>query len=270
MTIADTAPDFDVHRISGTTGARLSGIDLTRVLTSETVTALVDHLDEHGVVVIRGQDFDAASHLALARALGDVEPPPDYFPETLAASGFPEIGVISTENGLAYLTDQWHSDVTWRERPPRYTLLRVHQLPDAGGDTMWSNLYAAYEALSEPVKRFIDPLTAEHQLPGTPERATSHPVVTRNERTGRPALYVNQVFTTRINELATRESRAVLDMLFEQSIRPEFVCRWAWQVGDLAVWDNHFVQHYAVADYTGPRKISRIEVLADPIHAHHR
>ena len=211
------------------------------------------------------QDIGPAEHVALANALGEIKLPPDYFPETLREMGFPEIGVISTENQLAYLTDLWHTDVTWLPNPPRYSILHMKQPPPAGGDTLWSSQYAAYEWLSEPMQQFLEHLTACHQLPGDPDRASNHPVVCRNPASGRKALFVNSVFTTRINGLTDGESAALLSYLNAHTVRPEFICRWRWTEGDVAIWDNHYVQHYAVADYRPhARRIHRIEVVGEP------
>ncbi len=199
------------------------------------------------------------------RALGEIKLPPDYFPETLRDRGYPEIGVISTENQLAYLTDRWHTDVTWLANPPRYSILHMQQPPPAGGDTLWASQYAAYDWLSEPMKRFVETLTVRHQLPDAPDFATDHPVVCQNPISGRKALFVNRVFSTRINELSEGESEALLAYLCAHGTRPDFICRWRWTEGDVAIWDNHYVQHYAVADYRPhARKIHRIEVVGEP------
>lgn len=240
-------------------------VNLRDALTDDIVTGIRSALTDYGVVFFSGQAIGPAEHVALATALGEIKLPPDYFPETLRDRGFPEISVISTDNQLAYTTDNWHADVTWLPNPPRYSILHMQQLPPAGGDTLWSSQYAAYEWLSEPMKQLLDPLTARHQLPGFPDRWHDHPVVCRNPLSDRKALFVNGVFCTRINELTADESSAVLSYLKAHTTRPEFICRWRWTDGDVAIWDNHYVQHYAVADYRPhPRKIHRIEVVGEP------
>ena len=251
--------------ISGLIGVELPGIDLAAPLTDDVVAHIKTSLTNHGVVVFRGQDIGPAEHVALARALGEIKFPPDYFPETLREQGFPEIGVISTDNQLAYMTDMWHADVTWMPNPPRYSILHVQQLPPAGGDTMWASQYAAYDWLSEPMKQFLELLTVRHELPGFPDRGTVHPAVIRNPISGRKALFVNKVFSTRILELSQEESDALLAFFAVYTVKPEFVCRVHWAPGDVGIWDNHYVQHYAVADYRPhPRKIHRIEIVGEP------
>jgi taurine dioxygenase len=251
--------------VSGLIGAEVMNVNLRDALTDDVVTGIRRALTDYGVVFFSGQAIGPAEHVALATALGEIKLPPDYFPETLRDQGFPEISVISTDNQLAYTTDNWHADVTWLPNPPRYSILHMQQLPPAGGDTLWSSQYAAYEWLSEPMKQLLDPLTARHQLPGFPDRWHDHPVVCRNPLSGRKALFVNGVFCNRINELTADESSAVLSYLKAHTTRPEFICRWRWTDGDVAIWDNHYVQHYAVADYRPhPRKIHRIEVVGEP------
>ncbi len=264
MSASPTIP-LSARPIAGLLGAELPEIDLSEPLTAEVVAQIKATLTEYGVVVFPRQDIGPAEHVALARALGEIKFPPDYFPETLRDSGFPEVSVISTQNELAYLTDRWHADVTWMPNPPRYSILHMQQLPPAGGDTMWSSQYAAYDWLSEPMKQFLEPLTVRHQLPGSPDHASDHPVVCRNPVSGRKALFINKVFSMRINELSEAESDAVLAFLVSHSVQPEFVCRWRWTDGDVAIWDNHYVQHYAIADYRPhPRKIHRIEIVGEP------
>lgn len=260
-----TTEQLVARPISGLIGAELPGIDLSEPLTDDIVSVIRDALTEHSVVVFPRQKIGEAEHVALANALGEIKYPPDYFPETLRDRGFPEISVISTENELSKLTDMWHADVTWLPNPPRYSILHMQLPAPAGGDTLWSSQYAAYEWLSEPMQQFLETLTVRHQLPFMPDFAADHPVVCRNPVSGRKALFVNKVFALRINELSEGESEALLAYLVAHSTRPEFICRWRWTQGDVAIWDNHYVQHYAVSDYAPhPRKIHRIEVVGEP------
>lgn len=269
MSVSPTT-SLEIRPLAGLIGAELPGVDLRASLTEAVVAHIKAALTDHGVVVFRGQDIGPAEHVALAHALGEIKYPPDYFPETLREQGFPEVSVISTDNQLAYMTDQWHADVTWMPNPPRYSILHMQQLPPAGGDTMWSSQYAAYDWLSEPMQQFLDPLTVRHELPGSPDRGTEHPVVIRNPVSGRKALFVSKVFARRIVELSPDESDAVLAYLAAYTTKPEFVCRLRWAEGDVAIWDNHYVQHYAVADYRPhPRKIHRIEIVGEPPVAAH-
>jgi taurine dioxygenase len=241
-------------------GAEIRNADLREPLDEPNLQALHELIAQNGVVVFTGQHLDDSAHLRVATQLGQPKKPPEYLP-SLSSQGFPEISVISTANGFAYTSDQWHADVTWMERPPKYSILHMREMPPAGGDTMWASQVEAFARLSEPFRDFLRPLHAVHQLPSSDDMRTVHPVVCRQPITGKPALFVNSVFTKRICELAEEESDAILAMLFRNSTIPECVCRWRWSVGDVAIWDNHFVQHYAINDYAPfSRKIHRIEI----------
>ena len=184
--------------------------------------------------------------------------------------------VIDTHEGFLPDNDNWHTDVTFSQTPPAAGLLAAKQLPSSGGDTLWSNSIAAYDALSAPLKTLLDGLTAEHSVsksfpasrwgkdPAFKERydravakypPVNHPVVRTHPVTGKKALFVNEGFTTRINELSDRESDHLLAFLYSHISRAEFTLRWNWKVNDLAFWDNRITQHYAVADYLPERRI---------------
>ncbi len=247
--------------IAGRVGAVIDDIDLRRPLSSEEVEQLHWLLAERGVVVFTHQMLDPAGHRALAKQLGAIRTPPDYFP-TLRDEGYPEIGILDSEpDGLR--APYWHADVTWAAQPPRYSVLHMRVNPDAGGDTMWVSLIEAYETLSGPLRHFLEPLVAEHALG---ERSALHPVVQRHPVTGRLALSVNPLWTQRIPDLDEKESQAVLSLLFDKILQPESTCRWRWHVGDIGIWDNHFVWHYAIDDYGDARRvIHRIEIEGEPL-----
>jgi taurine dioxygenase len=257
-------PEWELVPIAGRIGVEVRHADLRQQLTARDCEQLHQLIATHGVVVFSGQSLDNEAHRELARQLGQPKLPPDYIP-TLANQGFPEISVISTENGVAYTSDQWHSDVTWMTNPPRYSILNMILSPPVGGDTMWSSQIVAYEHLSSQLQQLLTGMTASHQLPRTADRSSVHPVVCVHPLTGKKALFINSVFTRQICELRQSESDSLLALLYEHTTRPEWVCRWRWSVGDLAIWDNHFVQHYAINDY-GPatRRIHRIEVEGQP------
>ena len=268
MTIG-TETTLEVLPVAGALGAEVRGVDLGGTLAPPLVADLEATLARFGVVFFTGQDLDVAGHAALAVALGRPKLPPEYIP-TLAADGHPEICVLSTDNQLAYASSLWHSDVTWDARPPKYSILHMQVSPEVGGDTMWSSQHVAFETLSAPLQAFLEPLTARHQHPIDPSIGAEHPLVCRHPVTGRKALFCNRTFTEKINELEPLESSAVLSMLYAHAARPEFSCRWRWADGDIAIWDNHFVQHYALGDFdAAARKIHRIEIEGEPpIPAH--
>ena len=154
----------------------------------------------------------------------------------------------------------WHTDVTFTPHFPKGSLLSMQVCPDKGGDTLWSNQYAAYEGLSPSVRAFVDGLEAEHGRPGL-TGLTVHPMVVTHPDTGRRALFVNRGWTTRIVGLTAIESRNVLTMLWEHAERPEYTVRWHWHQGDAALWDNRCTMHYAVNDYgDDARVIHRVTI----------
>jgi taurine dioxygenase len=130
---------------------------------------------------------------------------------------------------------------------------------------MWASQFAAFESLSNRTREYLTGLTAHHCAPGRPETSADHPLVCRHPRTGRRALFFNELFTVRVNELPPDESDAVLTLLAKRCVQPEHTCRWRWRPGDIAIWDNHFVQHYALGDYhPASRRIHRIEICGQP------
>ncbi len=252
--------------ITGRVGAVVDTIDLRDELSDVQVKELHELIAERGIVIIAGQDVGPHGHRQLARQLGDIKMPPDYFP-TLQDDGFPEIGVIDSTgpNGA----DTWHTDVPVEPAPPRYSILHFQHGPESGGDTMWASQVAAYQRLSPAMREFLTPLTAEFiRVTKIRDRSAIHPIVQRHPVTGELALYVSPANTSRIIELEPAESDAVLALLFERVLQPESICRWRWTPGDIGIWDNHFVLHYAIGDYDERRLIHRIEIEGEtPIPA---
>ena len=262
-------------------GAIVSGVRLADELPQSTITQLGSALVEHQVLFFRDQPITPQQQCAFARRFGELHIHPIYpvLPE------LPQIMVIDTGVDFAPDNDNWHTDVTFSPTPPMAGILAAKQLPAVGGDTLWSSNLAAYEALSAPLQRLLEGLTAEHSVvksfPASRwgadpsfkaryERAVakhppvSHPVLRTHPVSGRKALFVNEGFTTRINELAERESDALLAFLFAHAGRPEFILRWQWHMDDIAFWDNRITQHYAVADYLPQRRIMhRATVMGD-------
>jgi taurine dioxygenase len=194
--------------------------------------------------------------------------------------GHPEVFVIHAHKDSKVANGEfWHSDVSCDEEPPLGTILQIHVLPDIGGDTMFANMYAAYDALSAPMREMLDGLTALHESEhvyrgrysdrGVDDRAkvyptAVHPVIRTHPETGRKAIYVNRTFTTRINELTGPESDAVLKMLFEHCEHVDFQIRFRWQRNDVAFWDNRCVMHRAIWDYwPNERKGRRVTIKGD-------
>ncbi|MEV4624756.1 TauD/TfdA family dioxygenase [Micromonospora sp. NPDC049523] len=250
---------LDVRPIAGALGAEIHGVDLTN-LTDELFAELHRLLLEHLVIFVVGQTgLTPQAHVAFGRRFGEVELHP-YLPRL---DGQPEIVVIDSENGGK--VDVWHTDMTFHQSPPLASILHLVKCPGAGGDTMWTNQYLVYEQLSAPIRQLLDGLTAIHVIRIGNEFTSraEHPVVRVHPETGRRSLYVNRLFTSHIPQLSRNESDALLQYLFEFSEGPQFTCRYRWRAGDVAVWDNRVTMHYAVNDYTEPRRGQRVTILGD-------
>ena len=210
----------------------------------------------HLVLFFREQPLAPEQHLALGRRFG----PLHVHPAAPYAEGNPELMLIHTDrDSFRHNGEDWHSDVSSDAEPPMASILHLHRVPERGGDTLFANMYSAYESLSQPLRRLLDGLTALHQWDYAgvygdhpPQRqvpSAEHPVVRRHPVTGRRALFVNRVFVRRIVGLEPAESRALLDFLFEHLADPRFQCRFRWQENSVALWDNRCAQHRAIWDY---------------------
>jgi len=251
--------DLGVRPVSGALGAEVLGLDL-REVDDAAFARVRELLLEHLVLFFPDQHLDADEHRAFAVRFGEPEIHP-FIPKL--DEEHPEIVVLRAESG--FIADVWHTDVTFEPSPPVCSVLQALEMPPAGGDTMWSNQFLAYERLSAPMKDLLEGLTAIHSAAvyGHPERQAEHPVVRRHPETGRPSLFVNQQFTRRIPQLSRDESEALLGFLFAHSTQPHLGCRYAWREGTVGIWDNRCTQHCAVNDYAGSRAISRVTILGD-------
>lgn len=270
---------FEIERIGPTIGAEIHGLDLNRTLDDATFRAFEAALIEHKIVYLRDQHISTARHVEIGRMFGELEVHP-FRPE----GAFPEIMVLDNHKDNPVLsTDVWHSDTTFRERPTRYSILRSLVVPPAGGDTLWADMTAAYDGLSDAVRALIDSLEAVHDFKNfrvlftdsEEDRAKlrrmeelypnpTHPVVRTHPVSGRKAIYVNPQFTLYIKGLRDDESRALLDLLYEQAKVPEYQFRLRWKPGTIAFWDNRSTQHYAANDYYPERRtMERVAVIGE-------
>ena len=264
MTITDAREDISFERVTGTVGALVHGVDLGPTYPPATVEAVRRSLHEHGVLFF---EFDHALDT-------------DEFRGFSALFGEPEERYrLSLKEGAGEYIDSdrvpmkdvrinyWHSDGTCFERPPQAAMLSAVELPDAGGDTMWASMYAAWEGLSSHYQRLLDGLDALHstaRLDFLEQNPTAvHPAVIRDPVTGRKLLFVNSNYTERILGMSDRESDSLLVMLFEHINTPEFHVRLRWRLGVVAVWEERVTQHRGVADFTGPRKLQRLTFEGD-------
>lgn len=261
---------------SGSVGAEVDGVDL-RSVDGEQRAALVDAWHRHGVLFFRGQHLDLAEQAAAASIFGE----PERFAFAPAVDeAEPYVHRIAVDAGRRFGgTSTWHSDATWLERPPRGSMLQAVSLPEVGGDTLFASSAMAYRNLSAPVRAMVDDLTARHHGGAplgraaarvgavVPEEPVAHPVVRVHPVTGERCLFVNRLFTQHIDGLTRRESEVLLPMLCDQFTDPEIQCRFRWAPGDVAVWDNRSVQHYASPDYDEAREMHRVVLAGDPVDA---
>ena len=249
-----------VTAVSPVIGAEIEGVDLSRPLGDETFNQVHDALMRHQVVFFRDQEMTLEEHKAFGRRFGELH----VHPAAPSPEGHPEIlRIHADEKSKRVAGHGWHSDVSCDAEPPLGSILHLHRTPESGGDTMFSSMYAAYDALSDTMKAFLERLTAVHSSEhvyrgryghtenlrdeGYPESA--HPVIRTHPVTRRRALFVNSGFTRRIVELDSRESKALLEFLFDHVRTPEFHCRFRWEDNSVAFWDNRCVQHHALWDY---------------------
>lgn len=270
-----SSADIMVQQVTGNIGAAIDGVDLRSPLPADVVPIVRQAIVDHGVIFLRGQDITLEQFWAFMQNFGQ----PLKEESTGTDDDKPSDVGTADMAPVRHSTAVWHADTTSLAKPPIATALRAVSVPPFGGDTCWSSMYAAWDALTEPMKRMLDGLTAVHSVVPTyvrmgdyrpnfeqnyaPRHAPEqvHPVVLTHPESGRKALYVNESFTIRIVELERLESQAVLDFLFRHVERPDFTVRWKWTPNDIAFWDNRSVQHYAVPDYQTARVMQRI-VLA--------
>ncbi|MSO78100.1 MAG: taurine dioxygenase [Acidimicrobiia bacterium] len=250
---------LSITPVSGALGAEVLGLDL-ETIDDEGFAALEQALIDHLVVFIPDQQLSPDGHRDLAKRFGEIEIHP--FLQKLSPD-HQEIVVLDGDAGAR--ADVWHTDVTFSDSPPLCSILHMVTCPSRGGDTMFSNQYLVYDALSEPMREMLGGLTAVHTAAvfGHPEHQAEHPAVRVHPVTGRSSLYVNRQFTSHFPQLRRGESDVLLNHLFSFSEQPQFQCRYRWAPGGVGIWDNRCTQHYAVNDYDESRLIQRITVLGD-------
>jgi taurine dioxygenase len=270
---------FEVEQIGPTIGAEIHGIDFRHPLDEATQRRLEDALIQHKVIYARDQRMTPAHHVALGRRFGELETHP-FRPQGESA----ELMVLdNNKDNPVFSTDVWHSDTTFRECPTKYSILRCDITPPTGGDTLWADMCAAYDGLSEHMKRLVDPLKACHDFINFRRLFTNseadqqrlrtmearypnpkHPVIRTLPSTGEKAIYVNEQFTKYILGMDATESRILLRFLMDQVHIPEYQFRLRWKPGTIVFWDNRSTQHYANNDYyPNRRRMERVAVIGD-------
>jgi taurine dioxygenase len=261
---------MQVRRIAGALGAEILGVDLSKAFDEK---ELRKAFLEHQVVFFRDQELSPAQFMAFARSMGK----PVEYPFVKGIEGFPEvIEVKKLEHERHNFGGIWHSDTAYLQEPPMGSMLLAREIPPYGGDTEFASQYAAYEALSDGMKRLLDGLVAVNSSAKADVTRTredrvkeyaqhyeaEHPVVRTHPETGRRALYVNFGHTVRFKGMTEAESAPLLEFLFRHQVKLEFTCRFRWQVGSLAFWDNRCTQHNPVNDYHGHRRVMHRITLA--------
>lgn len=272
---------LQIRRTAGALGAEISGVDLSQELPDRTIAAIRQALVEHQVIFFRDQDLTPARQVAFGKRFG----PLNIHPYVQGMAGHPEVmEIIKEPSDKINFGGGWHSDMSFLQTPAIGSILYAVELPEWGGDTLFASQAAAFEALSPGLQRTLEGLYAVHsasreysaqgasaQKRGSMNVAEAdgyvgefvHPMVLVHPETGRKALYVNPAFTLRIDGWKTRESKALLDYLFDHCRYEGFTTRFQWTKGSVAFWDNRSVWHFALNDYPGQRRHMR-RVTVDP------
>jgi taurine dioxygenase len=263
---------LEVRKLTGGCGAEVLGVDLRR-LTDDQWQAVRRAFIDHGVIFFREQQLTPEDHIEFARRWGSIDIN-KFFP---ADGSYPEIAEVRKEKAQTNnIGGGWHTDHSYDQVPAMGSILVARELPDEGGDTLFANMYAAYEGLSEGLKRTLGSMRAVHSSrhvfgaeAGYQKTAdlkgafgnthlvgdAVHPVVITHPESGRRALYVNPAFTLQFEGWTADESRPLLEYLYRQAVRPENTCRFRWADGSVAFWDNRSTWHYALNDYHGHKRL---------------
>lgn len=253
--------------LTGAMGAEIHGIDLAQDLDAKTFGAVHQVLLDYGVIFFRNQNITPAQQMAFAQRWGNVHLHP-HMPCLADHPGIIEI--VKKEDDTTVFGANWHTDQMFTPTPARYTILYAKQIPPVGGDTLFANLYMAYDTLSDGMKNLIAdlhtisiydkkkkrPAAMKPTAPEVDAEPAEHPLVRQHPETGRKALYLCHIGITRqIAGMTEEESKPLLNYLFNHATKPDFTCRFRWQVGSMAIWDNRRALHYPVNDYYGYRRV---------------
>ena len=271
---------IDIRPIAGALGAEVLGVDLASEMEDDTIAAIRQALLDHLVIFFRDQIIEPTHQISFAKRFGDLV----EYPMVKGLHGFPEIvPVVKLPDERINFGGLWHSDTTYLERPPMGAILAAKELPPYGGDTLFANMYMAYETLSKGMRNMLDGMVGisssakarvtqtrrdriktSAKVSGAMELVAEHPVVRTHPETGRKILYVNYGHTVRFKDMTDAESTPLLNFLYAHQSRPEFTCCFRWQPGSIAFWDNRCTQHNPVNDYHGfKRMMHRITIAGD-------
>jgi taurine dioxygenase len=266
-----------IEPLAGALGAEVSDVSLATLQDDNRWEEIRQAFLKYSVLAFREQALEPADLMRVGARFGE----PCYYPFVTGLDGYPFIfEVVKEEHETVNFGGNWHSDTTYLQQPPLATLLHALETPSHGGDTLFTSTYAAYDALSEGMRKLVDTLVGVnsaslkvtggrrkmhstiggmkvHDTEGADQYEAEHPAVRTHPDTGRKALYVSRSHTIRFRDMSEEESRPLIDFLQAHQTRPEFTCRVRWSPGTLTVWDNRCTQHSAVNDYHGQRRRMR-------------
>ncbi|WP_179954159.1 TauD/TfdA dioxygenase family protein [Denitrobaculum tricleocarpae] len=276
---------FDVKPLTPAVGAEVTGPDLKQPISGSLAEQLRSALWEHQMLVFREQNLDIPAQKRLTAVFGDIM----RLPYVASMDGEPEVIAVlkeASERNVGVFGGNWHSDFSFLKQPPSGSVLNAVEVPEIGGDTLWANQVAAYDALPADLRKIVDgrdaihigkPYGVKYPTPvalrssiqmsrDNPEadEETRHPAVMIHPHSGRKALFFNPIYTTRLDGMTEAESAPVFDALYKHCTRPEFCCRLHWTPGTVAIWDNRTTLHYAVNDYDGSRRLLYRTTFVDP------
>jgi taurine dioxygenase len=267
--------NFEARQVGVTVGAEISGVDLTAPLADDVIAELQQALHDYKVIFFRDQPLTAAAQIAFARRFGELE----THPVLPGNADEPEVARFEKGAAVGGYENQWHHDVTWRPYPSQSTVLHSVTAPALGGDTLFTDMYAAYDVLDDETKELVEHLDAVHDFTQAFGRhmprerlekmqaefpPVRHPVVCTHAGTGRKHLYVNRVFVSHLDGMDREQSTELLDRLCRQADYPEHQCRFRWETDSVAFWDNRAVQHYAASDYWPQTRIMERASIVGP------
>ena len=270
---------YTIKRLSPSIGAELLDLDLKNSLSEDLKDEIYQALLVYKVIFFRDQDLSIEEHLEFANNFGELE----IHPFANNDKQYPEVLKITHNEKNKGRENLWHSDVTWRLEPSLGSILRMKEAPKVGGDTLFADMYAAYEDLSDEMKEQLDGAVAVHDFEGFRKRLEKngvskeeiedfnkkfpmpeHPVIRTHPDTGKKLIYVNAAFTKCIKDWEVEESSNMLKYLYSRASTPEYQCRFVWKDNSMAFWDNRSVQHYAASDYWPQvRKVERVTIIGD-------
>ncbi len=257
---------IEVRPLASAIGAEIHGVDLARPLDNRTWASIHDAFHEHLVIFFRDQDITPEQHVAFSRHFGELEP----YPFVNGIEGFPElIEIVKMPDEVRNFGDSWHADMSFREAPPLGAVLHGLEVPPVGGDTVFANMYLAYETLSDGMKAIVERARGIHdshepsdhsqkykgmslaERKGTKREIRRHPLIRVHPVTGRTSLFISPSYCWQIEGMTDEESRMILDHLERHATRDEFTCRFHWAPNSIAVWDNRCIVHRVLSDDLG-------------------